>query len=345
MRTIRVSSATPTMVSHVGWSAKRWRTRRPTGSRPGHIRSAKAALTMPTGVAPAPSPAVNPRPCTMPMPIAGKKPGVTMRKSALGWRPSPRSGRSSISTVPCQPPSRSGNRVTKPAACTPGSALTRSTSARQERGAGRRRHQPRRGDDVEDGDVGGIEPGVHRVEVLHRAGEHRRAGHQQHRQRHLHGDEHPVDPPRSHRADAAGRALLARSPQRPGQQRAHRREGDDDADGHRERQRHREQRPVDGQRVFQPVGKGQPSDQGRKPATARAAPTAAASTDMTTDSVTIWRTSRPRPAPSAARSASSSPRSVVRASTSAATLAQAIARTSSTAVCSSSTAGRTAPIR
>ncbi len=71
-----------------------------------------------------------------------------------------------------------------------------------------------------------------------------------------------MDPPRSHRADAAGRALLARRPQRPGQQRPYRREGDDDADGDRERQRHRKQRPVDGQRVFQAVGEGQPSDQG-----------------------------------------------------------------------------------
>ena len=79
MRIIRVSSATPTTVTQVGWSPNVCLMRRPMGSRPGHMRSANAALTIATGGAPAPSPAVNPRPASTAMPIASKSPGETIR--------------------------------------------------------------------------------------------------------------------------------------------------------------------------------------------------------------------------------------------------------------------------
>jgi hypothetical protein len=63
--------------------------------------------------------------------------------------------------------------------------------------------------------------------------------------------------------------------------------------------------------------------------------------DTTRLSVTSWRTMRPRPAPSAARIASSLWRAVPRASCRCATLTHAISRTSPTAASSVQSAGRT----
>ena len=77
-------------------------------------------------------------------------------------------------------------------------------------------------------------------------------------------------------------------------------------------------------------------------ASTTSSPPSAASTRAST---IRWRTSAPRPAPSAARMASSRCRAIPRASSSDATLAQAISSASSTAPKSAVSAGFTGPIR
>ncbi len=66
--------------------------------------------------------------------------------------------------------------------------------------------------------------------------------------------------------------------------------------------------------------------------------------DRTTLSASSWRTSLPRPAPSAARTASSRWREVARASSKFATLAHAMRRTKATAPARTRRAGRTSPV-
>ena len=76
---------------------------------------------------------------------------------------------------------------------------------------------------------------------------------------------------------------------------------------------------------------------------ASTSPTAAPSIVSTQLSVISWRSSRPRPAPSAVRTAISRRRASDRAISRLATLAQAMSRTNATAAISVSSAGRSAP--
>ena len=178
---------------------------------------------MPTGGAPAPSPAVKPRPAhDARCPSPGRTPARRCGRARWAHGPRPGPGGPRCSTVPCQPPSRSGTRVTKPAACTPGRALTRSSSSARNAARAVAGISCVGRDHVDDGDIGGIETGVDGVEALHRAGEHRRAGHQQHRQRDLDGDQQSVDPARCRRrrrrrssAPGPGRAARRRAAPAP----------------------------------------------------------------------------------------------------------------------------------
>ena len=81
----------------------------------------------------------------------------------------------------------------------------------------------------------------------------------------------------------------------------------------------------------------------RTPHTASPSPSAPPASASSTLSVSSWRTSRRREAPSAARIATSRSRVATRASIRLATLAQAISRTSPTAPRKTSSAGRISP--
>ena len=79
------------------------------------------------------------------------------------------------------------------------------------------------------------------------------------------------------------------------------------------------------------------------PHTASSSPSAPPASERITHSVSSWRTSRPRPAPSAARTAISDSRAAARASSRLATLAQAMSSTKPTAPSRTSTERRMSP--
>ena len=176
------------------------------------------------------------------------------------------------------------------------------------------------------------------------AAEQAGAHHQRHRQRDLGDDERLARPAAAH----AERRSLAALPQAVGQIDARdvprRRQAEDEA--RRQRDREREARAPSDRRSPRRAAAG-PAAPARaapsRPSAPRSRRRCRRRSASTTLSVSSWRTSRIRPAPTAARTTISRPRAEARASSRLATLAQAISSTKATAPSSTNSVCRVSP--
>ena len=180
------------------------------------------------------------------------------------------------------------------------------------------------GGDGEHGDSLRLEARVHGCQVAQAEQEARAARHQAKRKRHLHSHEEAAHAQTAGlSAGMAQRQQRSRSGGLPRRQQAEKQRGDR-ADGGAEKQHARIQRQVEPHRVGLLRDHGHQPGSGRRPP--RSHPQMPASSEISRLSVSSWRTSRARRAPSDTRSAISPDRAAERASSRLAVLAQAISR-------------------
>ena len=183
--------------------------------------------------------------------------------------------------------------------------------------------------EVEHHGLRGREPRVNGEQPRKRADHQAATDHEHHRERHF-GDHQSVAKAQSSADHAApARAQLVMHRARDGVHRRH--QAEHHASEHRDRQREKQHRAINATSESRGSWPAESETSAFTPPRESTMPVTPPSSASTRLSVSSCRTMRPRPAPSAVRTAISRLRTVARASSSEATLTQAMSRTNATA--------------